>query len=266
MGQNSQHGAIYLTQVQHVRVTPIKNIFNQKSYNWLVDLDALPILPWILQPLAQFRSRDHIGDPGRTIRQNIDTLLNQHGIDLAGGRVQLLCNARNLGYVFNPLSVYWCYASDNTLAAVIAEVHNTYGDRHAYVVRTDARGRAEVDKKLYVSPFNQVDGYYELSLPEPTETLSLTVTLHRPQSRPFVASVRGTRRPATVSALLRTSLAHPWVTATVSASIRWHGIRLYLRGLRVQQRPVHQSEVTATPKTLHTKNLVPTDHELLGAS
>ena len=263
--QAAPKAAIYLTQVQHVRTTPIKHMFSHRSYNWLVDLAALPVLPWLLRPLAQFRSQDHVGDPCRTIRQNIDVLLGQHGIDLSGGRVQLLCNARTLWYVFNPLSVYWCYAADNTLAAVIAEVHNTYGDRHAYVVQTDASGQATVDKKLYVSPFNPVDGYYQLSLPEPTDTLKLTVTLHRPASRPFIATVRGIRRPATVGALLRISLAYPWVTAMVSTGIRWQGLRLYLRGLRVQKRPTHQSKGAATPKVGQTKHLVPTDHELLGA-
>ncbi|MDJ0429145.1 DUF1365 family protein, partial [Rhodococcus fascians] len=70
------------------------------------------------------------------------------------GTVTALLNARVLGYVFNPLSVYWCHDVDGSLRCVIAEVHNTYGQRHSYLIRPDGSDRAEVDKQFYVSPFN----------------------------------------------------------------------------------------------------------------
>ena len=102
--------AIYDSLVAHARREPLRNAFSYRSYQWLVDLDALPRLARWLRPLAQFRAADHLGDPRRSIRArtSIDFLAG-HGIDLAGGRVLMLANARVLGYVFNPLSVYWCH-------------------------------------------------------------------------------------------------------------------------------------------------------------
>ena len=124
-------------------------------------------------------------------------------------------------------------------------MHNTYGQRHAYLLRTDDRGRAQVPKKFYVSPYYPIDGGYRMSLPEPGQPgargsrLALSVTLSSPDGHSFVASVRGTGTPATARALIGAAARHPWSTAAVSARIRWQGIRLYLRGLRVVTRPPH---------------------------
>ena len=87
--------------------------------------------------LARFRARDHLGDPRASIRANLDRFLAARGVDLGGGRVTMLAHARVLGYVFNPLTVYWCHRPDGTLACVVAEVHNTYRQRHAYLLPAD---------------------------------------------------------------------------------------------------------------------------------
>ena len=137
-----------------------------------------------------------------------------------------------LGYVFNPLTVYWCHRADGTLACVVAEVHNTYGQRHAYLLHTDDRGRVRVPKQFYVSPFYPVDGRYRMSLPEPDARLALSVVLDRPDGHSFAASVHGRGVPATARALIGAAARHPWSTAAVSARIRWQGMKLYLRGLR----------------------------------
>ena len=126
-----------------MRTTPVRNAFRYRSYQWLVDLDALPPLPVLLRPFARFDARDHLGDPGRSLRENVDSYLADNGIDLRGGRIRMLANARVLGYVFNPLTVFWCHAPDGSLRCVIAEVHNTYGERHRYLLLTDERGRAK---------------------------------------------------------------------------------------------------------------------------
>ncbi len=98
--------------------------------------------------------------------------------------VMMLTQPRSLGYVFNPLTLFWCHDPSGALAAVIAEVHNTYGERHAYFIRPDSLGRAQTPKEFYVSPFYPVDGHYQMSLPEPDDQLAVTITLHRPDSRP----------------------------------------------------------------------------------
>jgi uncharacterized protein len=228
---------IYEVTISHARSGPLRNVFRYRSYLWLVDLDHLPRV----RLLAGFRARDHLGDPRVSIRANLDRFLAARGVDLGGGRVTMLAHARVLGYVFNPLTVYWCHRPDGTLACVVAEVHNTYRQRHAYLLPA---ARAEVPKQFYVSPFYPVDGRYRMSLPEPGVNpdgrLSLSVRLDRPDGQSFAASVRGRAVPATRGELLRAAVRHPWSTAAVSVRIRWQGIRLYRRGLRVIPRPAHQ--------------------------
>ena len=151
----------------------------------------------------------------------------------------MLAHARVLGHVFNPLTVYWCHRPSGALECVVAEVHNTYGQRHCYLLHTDQAGRADTAKEFYVSPFFPVDGWYRMALPEPGERLAVTITLHRPDGSTFAASVRGRRRPATAAGLLRSAVRHPASTAAVSGRIRWQGVRLYARGLRPRPRPRH---------------------------
>jgi DUF1365 family protein len=226
--------------VVHARTAPLANRFRYQTRPWLVDLDDVPQLPRGLRWLARFDAADHLGDPGATLRGNVETLLAETGIDLRGGRMLMLANARALGHVSNPISVHWCYAVDGTLAAVVAEVQNTYGDRHAYVLRPEpsAAGVTEyVEKQMYVSPFNPVDGTYRISVSEPAARIAVSVTLERAGQPPFVATLQATRRarrPLLADAL--GTAAGSWRTTTL---IRWQGIRLFLRGLRVEPRPAH---------------------------
>jgi DUF1365 family protein len=175
-------------------------------------------------------------------RQNIDTFLASRGVDLDGGRVMMLAVPRVLGTVFNPISVFWCHGRDGRLACTVVEVHNTYGDRHAYLVHADERGRAEVDKALYVSPFNDVSGSYSLVVPEPDDQLRIQVVLRRPGHAPFVAGMTGRALPVRTSTVLRLALTQPLEPLAVSARIRIHGIWLWLRRLPVQPRPSHHQE------------------------
>jgi uncharacterized protein len=241
--------ALYECRITHTRLAPLRNAFTYRTYQWLVDLDHVPRLGPGLRLLAGFHGGDHLGDPRRPIRANLDRFLASQGVDLAGGRVLMLAHARVFGYVFNPLTVYWCHQADGSLACVVAEVHNTYRQRHAYLLHTDDHGRAQTPKRLYVSPFYPVDGGYRMCLPEPgppepgdSPVLALSVTFTHPGGPSFVASVHGTGRPATARALLSAAARHPWSTAAVSALIRWQGIRLYLRGLPVVPRPPRQPQ------------------------
>ncbi|RLV47526.1 FAD-dependent oxidoreductase [Nocardioides mangrovicus] len=231
---------IYATRITHARVEPLRNVFSYASHTWLVDLDDLPhysgIAAPLLRRLARFEARDHVGDPALSLRANIDALLAEHGIhDVA--RVQMLAHPRTLGYVFNPISVFWCHREDHSLAAVVVEVHNTYGGRHAYVVHPDEHGRAIVDKELYVSPFNDTSGTYHVAVPLPGETVNVAVTLHREGRPPFTATMKGTAGAADARGVLRSSLRHPVVPLLGSLRIRIQGIKLWLRGLPVQPRP-----------------------------
>jgi DUF1365 family protein len=233
---------LYECRIAHTRLEPLRNAFRYHTYLWLADLDSLPSPRGWLRLLAGFRTRDHLGDPGSTIRRNVDRFLSGHGVDLHGGQVLMLAHARVFGYVFNPLTLYWCHQPDGTLSCVIAEVHNTYGQRHAYLLRTDDRGRVRTPKEFYVSPFYPVDGQYRMSLPRPGPRLAVSVVLERPDGVSFTASVHGTAVAASSRALLRAAVRHPWSTVLVAARIRRQGVRLYLRGLRPVPRPPHSPQ------------------------
>jgi DUF1365 family protein len=231
--------ALYDVEVRHVRHAALHRDFRHHVYLWLVDLDALPRLPRWLRPFAGFRAADHLGDPRGTIRDNLDRYLAGHGIDLRGGRVLMLANARVLGHVFNPLTVYWCHRPDGSRACVVAEVHNTYGERHCYLLSADDAGRARATKDFYVSPFLTVDGEYRMHLPVPDERLSLAITLRQNGSTALVATVAGERRSAAPGSLVRMLARRPLVTLRTSALIRRHGVALWLRRLPVIPRPRH---------------------------
>ncbi|MEU6978174.1 DUF1365 domain-containing protein [Streptomyces sp. NPDC046371] len=229
--------ALYECVITHVRRTPLRHVLRHRTYLWCVDLDRLPVPPGPLRPLARFDARDHFDGAAGSIRGGLDAFLAAHGVDLEGGRVVMLAHARVFGFVFNPLSVFWCHDSSGALVCVVAEVHNTYGQRHCYLLRTDGGDEAEVDKAFYVSPFFAVEGRYRMRLPLPGELLHLTVHLENDSGRAFTAVVRGRRRPATVPALLSEAVRRPWSTAAVWVGIRRHGVHLLLRGLPVHPRP-----------------------------
>lgn len=232
---------IYATTVAHARTTPLRHRFRHRSHTWLVDLDDLPRLG-LLAPLARFAAADHLGSRHQSLRHNLDAFLATEGMDLRGGQVLMLAMPRVLGSAFNPITVYWCHNPEGQLLCTVVEVHNTYGDRHAYLLHPDERGRAEVEKALYVSPFNHLAGRYRLSVPKPDAHLSVQVVLERPGHDPFVASLTGRALPVNVLTVLRLAFTQPVEPLAVAARIRFHGIRLWLRGLPVQPRPTHHQE------------------------
>jgi DUF1365 family protein len=193
---------------------------------WLVDLDALPDHG----VLGTFEARDHLGSPDLTLRENVDAFLAEHGVDLAGGRVLMAANARAFGHCFNPISVFWCFDRSRRLAGVVVEVHNTYGGRHAYLVRPDEHGRGRVAKQLYVSPFHGTDGWYDVHVPVPGDDLVVATTLHTDDGATFSASMTGHRAETSPRRAAPAALR-------ASALIRAHGIALWLRGLPVRPRP-----------------------------
>ncbi|MFB9903074.1 DUF1365 domain-containing protein [Allokutzneria oryzae] len=234
--------ALYDAVVTHTRRQQIRRGFAHNVYMWLVDIDALPRLPWFLRSFARFEARDHLGDPKRSIRENLDSWLASQGVDLRGGRVLMLANARVLGYVFNPLSVYWCHTPDGELECIVAEVHNTYGERHCYLLRPDQAGRVETDKEFYVSPFFTVEGRYRMRFSMPGEKVGITIALQQDGRTPFTATLRGVRRPAGNGAVLRTALRRPFMPQWVSTLIFRHGIALWLRRIPVVPRTPHVAQ------------------------
>jgi DUF1365 family protein len=237
---------LYRTRIRHGRVERVRNGFEYRYVMWLVDVDDLPAAPRGLSALVSFRARDHFGDPDASIRANVDAYLAAHGVDCSGGRVLLLTNPRSFGYTFNPLSVFWCYGPNSDLRGIVAEVHNTYGQRHCYFVRPDERGHAQIDKAFYVSPFFAVDGRYDMRIGEPGADLDVAITLRRGADShvAFSATLQGRRVPDPVHSVVGAALRHPFGGLRVIARIRLQGLRLWLRHVPIVPRPVGPQEAT----------------------
>ena len=232
--------ALVAGRVTHRRDRPVRHAFRHRAYLWLIDLDSIPRQPEHLRWFADFSSEDHLGNPRLTIKSNIENYLARNGTELGDrGRVVMLANARVLGHVFDPLSVFWCFDSTGRLACIVAEVHNTYRQRHAYLLHPDKAGVATTGKDFYVSPFFDVSGTYELRFILTPDRVSTAVTLHRQGTVAFSATFRGRPEPATRGNLARLLIRQPLMTQRVSALIRMHGIWLWLRGLPVRAHPHH---------------------------
>lgn len=241
--------ALYRCTLSHRRREGARHHFSYAYRLWLVDLDDLPRPPWPLRALLRFRAADHLGNPQRSIRDNVDAFLARHDIDLMGGRVLMLAQARALGYVFDPITVFWCHDRDGYLRCVIAEVRNTFGDRHCYLLRTDEKGRAEATKELYVSPLFTVDGRYLMRFVLDDAYVSLAMILRRPdgpraagpdeEHTAFVATLRGERVSGAGAGLLRAVVGHPFLTYRTTALMYYEIWRLRRKGLPIRRKRHH---------------------------
>ncbi|HWJ67915.1 MAG TPA: FAD-dependent oxidoreductase [Nocardioides sp.] len=240
-GLLDQRGATaYDTTLVHRRREPVRNRFEHRSHLWLVDLDRVDAAGRVPGGRGRFLGRDHFDGDTPSIRAGLDRFLARHDIDLRGGRALMAAHPRAFGHCFNPITVHWCWATgeeDGRPAATVVEVHNTYGDRHAYLLDADAEGRAVIDKAMYVSPFHGTDGHYEVLAPPPdpaTGRLRLAIRLVTDDGARFDASLTG--EPSA-------SAPVPLAGLRGAALIRAHGIALWARRLPVQPRPRYQEGV-----------------------
>jgi hypothetical protein len=234
--------AIVRGRVRHARFHPIRHAFAYRAHQWLVDADDARVAPSALRSLASVEARDHLGPAGGSLGDNIRRFLAEQGVAWSAHRIVMLANARSLGYVFDPLTVYWCYAADGTLEGVLAEVHNTYGERHAYVLELDDEGRGRADKKFYVSPFYGVFGEYTLKFVLRGDKVGAFVTLRQDGRVVFTGSFVGRPEPVTAVGIVRAAVTQPLMPLRVAALIRLHGALLWLRGLPVVRRPPHPEQ------------------------
>ena len=254
---------LYLGRVMHHRLRPQRHRFVYRVFSLLVDLDRLAELDRRLRLLSvnrpnliSFQERDHGARDGSPLRPWVEARLRDHGLDLGGGRVLLLCFPRLLGYVFNPLSVYYCCDAQGRLAAILYEVKNRSGEQHAYVLplahaaAPDRSVRQSTQKSFYVSPFLETAARYRFKLDPPGERLSIVIQEEVAQATTLVATLTATRRPLTDAQLLRAVLRLPLMTYKVTLGIHYEALWLWLKGLPLQPRGAraHGSLADAGPR------------------
>lgn len=236
---------LYEGHVTHSRLEPFKHAFRYRVFYGLFDIDRLGELDNELRwfsvgrfNLFGFDEADHGPADGSPLRPWVEETLERAGVSLDGGRVELLAFPRILGYVFNPLSIWFCHGPDGELRAVIHEVRNTFGDRHNYVVPVVSEGlRHSFDKMMHVSPFNGMDQTYRFALTEPGSRLSVSIEETEGGIPVLRAGMALARREMTDASLLRMFFSHPLLTLKVISTIHWQALRLWARGARFHRRP-----------------------------
>jgi uncharacterized protein len=256
--RHEEAASLYVGDVMHARLKPVGHRFTYRVMSLLVDLDRLDdadrqsALFGVNRPaLYSFHEKDHGERDGSSLRAYAARCAAAHGVDLAGGRVLLLCYPRLLGYAFNPLSVYFCYRADGELALIIYEVRNTFGEIHAYALPlcpgdvSPVGIRQVQDKLFYVSPFITMAMRYHFRISPPQDTVKLRILETDREGPLLAATFCGRRRALTSAALLGAFFALPLVTFKVTAAIHWEALRLWVKGARLVSRPAIPAAVAA---------------------
>ncbi len=243
----------------HARFAPRTHSFLYRIFLFAIDLDELEslhrkhaIFSLNRRNLYSFRDRDflptseplhHSSAPSaanppsaiRNLKSRVLAHASTHGVDLIGGRVVLVTLPRVLGYLFNPVSLYFCYDRHGSPACAIAEVTNTFKEMKPYFLGPDtqaaARGefRVRVPKNFYVSPYSDVDVAFDFTLRTPGDRLSIQIDDYVGEKRMLTSTLSGPRRELTTARLVWFTLKYPALTLRIIALIHWQAFRLWLK-------------------------------------
>jgi DUF1365 family protein len=237
---------LYVGETRHRRFAPRPHEFRYRLFQLLLDIDQLDqafVGLTMIRPgswgLFSFDPNDHGDRRSGALRPWVETTLSTAGIAAAASKIRLLCFPRVMGFVFNPLSLFFIYAADDRLEAVIYEVNNTFGQTHAYAIpaRGGDRETQIAAKQLYVSPFYRVEGEYRFEVAAPSETFDLRIIKLRDGRPDFFATQTAERQPLTDRTLLALFLSLPLMTLKVALAIHWEALRLWIKGAPFGARP-----------------------------
>ena len=244
----SEAACFYSCRVMHRRLVAPFYHFVYRVFYLLLDIDRIDAVargPRLFSHnrfnLLAFHDRDH-GDGSGALRPWAEQVLGGGGIDLAGGRIRLLAMPRLLGHAFNPISLWYCEHRDGSLRAIIAEVRNTFGEKHCYLLSAGGgampyEGQYEKDKCFHVSPFFDLVGRYRFTLGEPGERLRVAIHETREGRGILDATVAGQRVVLRDGAILKLVALMPLMTLKVVAGIHWEALKIWLRGGKFHRKP-----------------------------
>lgn len=236
------NSAIYAGDVVHVRHRPQQHRLHYRVFSLLLDLDQLPQLSarsrlfgYNRAALFTFHDADHGDGTAGGLRPWIEARLGGAGIATTRPRISVLCYPRILGYVFNPLTLYFCSDETGHLLAVLYEVCNTYGERHTYVIPAEGSDvvRQAAPKLHFVSPFVPMECRYDFLIRPPGEHVLVRIEEEDAEGPLLIASFSGRRREWSDGTLWRVFLSHPLMTFKVTAAIHWEALKLLMKGVPI---------------------------------
>ena len=248
------NSAIYAGTVVHARLRPRRHKLSYRVFSLLLDLDEVEELGRRLKlfghnraAVFSFSDRDHGAGTGE-LRDWVTAQLAAGGVTLTAPKIAMLCYPRIFGYVFNPLTVYFCREGDD-LKAILYEVHNTFGERRTYVIRVTP-GADVIEqscvKELYVSPFVPMDCQYKFRIEPPDDRVLIGIDESDSQGLLLKAAFAGKRQPLTDANLLRALFAYPLMTLKVTAAIHWEAMKLWAKGVPVFRHKAAAARVATT--------------------
>ena len=239
-------------ETYHARQDDLKNAFRYSIDYLAVDLENPGKKPLLFGRfgLWNIRARDHGGQPGQGEGAAwVRRILAERGLDgITTGRIELLAQPRQFWHVFNPVSFWLCHDHVDDLRVVIAEVTNTYGDRHSYIcirpdhARITAKDELHADKLMHVSPFQPVAGHYRFRFDMTTKTVNIRILYETAPGQGLIATLTGTRQPLTNTAILSSALRRPFGARRVLALIHWQALKLWKKGALFRPRPKYDGK------------------------
>ncbi len=248
---------LYAGEVMHQRMRPFGHRFQYRVFSLSIDLDRLKeadrqsaLFSVNRGNLVSFHEEDHAAGGG--LRSYADRLLAEACVERPA-KILLVCYPRILGYVFNPLSVYYAFDGNDAPVALIYEVRNTFGERHSYVCPVEREEicesgiRQSCDKLLYVSPFIATNMRYHFRMLPPGREIRWRILETDAEGPLLAATFCGRERPLTSRALGHLLAAIPFLTVKIMAGIHWQALKLWLKGAVYIRRPPPPPPVSVKP-------------------
>ena len=239
---------IYSGLVTHRRFKPKKHFFSYKTFSLLIDLNELKdiekkiiFFSYNKLNILSFYNIDHGPRDGSPIERWVEKILLKSNINIKGGKIKLLCFPRFFGYVFNPLSIFYCYDKNSTLKAILYEVKNTFNEQHTYIFRSKNSSKLifhKCNKKFYVSPFIEMKTFYNFRLSKPKNNIDILIKQTDIKGPLLIARQTGKKINLNSKNLLYQFLKHPLMSFKVIAAIHFEAFRLWIKGVKLVKRKI----------------------------